>query len=327
MKIDRLIGAACGVALLAGSAAPAFAADWRGWNIHPEGYPNTIALEQFVADVNEKTEGRVTATLFNNGVLGSQPDAIEQVRAGALDFANFNMGPMGPIIPETNVLSLPFLFTGTDQMFKALDGEVGQAFSDAMQEKGLVALAWYDSGARSFYNTKKPIVTPADLEGMKIRVMNNDLYVDMIAALGGNATPMAFAEVLQSLKTGVIDGAENNWPSFESTSHFEEAGFYSLSEHLIIPECVCISTAAWEALSPEDQEIVRQAAIDSAVLQRELWAERSAASRAKVEEAGVQINEVESKAAFQEAMEPLYAAFIDENPDLAGIIEQIRATE
>jgi TRAP-type C4-dicarboxylate transport system substrate-binding protein len=162
---------------------------------------------------------------------------------------------------------------------------------------------------------------------MKIRVMNNDLYVDMIAALGGNATPMAFAEVLQSLKTGVIDGAENNWPSFESTSHFEEAGFYSLSEHLIIPECVCVSTAAWEALSPEDQEIVRQAAIDSAILQRELWAERSAASRAKVEEAGVQINEVDSKAAFQEAMEPLYAAFIDENPDLAPIIEQIRATE
>ena len=326
MTFNRLLGAACTAALIA-SATAVSAADWRGWNIHPEGYPNTVALEQFAEQVTANTEGRVSASVFNNGVLGSQPDAIEQTRAGALDFANFNMGPMGPIIPETNVLSLPFLFTGEDQMHKALDGDVGQIFADAMQAKGLVPLAWFDSGARSFYNTKKPIVTPADLDGMKIRVMNNDLYVDMIAALGGNATPMAFAEVLQSLKTGVIDGAENNWPSFESTSHFEEAGFYSLSEHLIIPECICVSTAAWEALSPEDQEIVRQAAVDAAVVQRELWAERSAQSRAKVEEAGVQINEVESKAAFQEAMAPVYVGFVNENPDLAVIIDTIRGIE
>ena len=319
--------AAMAGAVLLAHAGAAAAEEWRGWNIHPEGYPNTVALEQFAAEVTERTEGRINATVFNNGVLGSQPDAIEQTRNGALDFANFNMGPMGPIVPETNVLSLPFLFTGTEQMHKALDGDIGKQFSDAMAEYGLVSLAWYDSGSRSFYNNKKPIVTPEDVEGMKIRVMNNDLYVQMIDMLGGNATPMAYGEVFQSLKTGVIDGAENNYPSFESSNHFEAAKYYSITEHLIIPECVCIAKASWDELSPEDQAIVREAAVRSAETQRELWAERSKSSREKVEAAGVIVNEVEDKAAFQAAMQPLYARFIEENPDLEPLIRAIQETK
>lgn len=322
MKFSSMVAAAA-IALTIPVAA--LAQDWRGWNIHVEGYPNTVALDQFAAELAETTD--INLQMFHGGVLGSQPDAIEQVRNGALDVGQFNLGPMGPIIPTTNVVSLPFIFNDVPHMFRAMDGEVGKIFEEAMAAEGLVPLAWYDSGARSFYNSERPIMTPADVEGLKVRVMNNDLFVDMIAQLGGNATPMAFGEVYQSLKTGVIDGAENNYPSYESTGHFEVAGFYSISQHLIIPECLCISSDAWNALDADTQEAVRTAARNSAETQRQLWAEREAESRAMVEAAGAKINEVENKVAFQERMAPVYESFIAANPDLASVIEAIRNTQ
>ena len=212
-------------------------------------------------------------------------------------------------------------------MHRALDGEAGDQISVGMAKKGLVALAWYDSGARSFYNTKKPVETPADIEGMKVRVMNNDLYSGMISAMGGNPSPMAFAEVYQSLKTGVVDGAENNWPSYESTGHYEVAGFYSLSQHLIIPECVCINADTFNELSAEDQDMVRTAARESADLQRELWAEREKTSQEKVMAAGVQFNEIPDKSAFQAAMQPVYDTYLADNPDLMPLVDLIRNTD
>ncbi|MGY6566712.1 MAG: TRAP transporter substrate-binding protein [Halomonadaceae bacterium] len=317
----------CAIAVSAGMLAmalPVQADTWRGWNIHPPGYPNTVALEAFAENVTARTEGRIKAQVYNNGVLGDQPDAIEQTRNGVLNFANFNMGPMGPIVKETNVLSLPFIFSSVEHMHEVMDGEIGARFADALAERNLVALSWFDSGERSLYNTKRPIRTPEDVQGLKIRVMNNDLYVDMIEALGGNATPMAYGEVYQSLKTGVLDGAENNYPSFHSSNHYEAAEFYSLTEHLIIPECLCIARSSWEALSAEDQEIVREEAIKASAMQRELWVEGSQASRQVVLDAGIQINEVEDKAVFQQRMEPIYAAFIEANPDLESLIDAIR---
>ena len=320
----RMTTSALALALL---ATPAMAETWRTWAIHPEGYPNVTALESFAEDVAAATEGRIEPQVYPGGVLGAQPDAIEQVRAGAIAVGNFNMGPMGEIVPATNVLSLPFIFRDVDHMHAAMDGEIGQRFSDALSEAGIVALSWMDSGSRSFYNTKKPIVTPADMDGLKFRVMSNDLYVQMVDSLGGNATPMAYGEVYQSLKTGVIDGAENNYPSFESSNHYEVAKYYSITNHLIIPECICVAKSVWDETSPEDQELVREAAIAAAEEQRQLWAERSEASRAQVTEAGVEINEVEDPMAFQEAMEPVYAKFIEANPDLEQLIRDIQAVE
>lgn len=305
---------------------PAMAENWRGWNIHPDGYPNSEALEAFAKSVAEQTEGRIDPQVYNNAVLGDQSDAIEQTRSGALDFANFNMGPMGPIVKETNVLSLPFIFSSVDHMHEVMDGEVGEKFADALAEKNLIALSWFDSGARSLYNTERPVKTPEDVKGLKIRVMNNDLYVDMIEAMGGNATPMAYGEVYQSLKTGVLDGAENNYPSFDSSNHFEVAKYYSLTEHLIIPECLCVAKSSWEALSEEDQEIVREEAIKASQMQRELWVEGASESRQRVLDAGIEINEVEDKSAFQAKMEPVYADFIEANPDLEGLIDAIRSS-
>ncbi|WP_170604322.1 TRAP transporter substrate-binding protein [Ruegeria arenilitoris] len=319
-----LFGAATVVAVLSNSA---FAADWRGWNIHVDGYPNTIAMDKFAELVTEKTDGEINVQMFHGGTLGSQPDAVEQVRAGALEVGNFNLGPIGPIVAEANVVSLPFIFKDVPHMFRVLESEGGEAIAAGMAEKGLTPLAWYDAGARSFYNGTKAINTPADVEGMKVRVMNNDLFTGMIAELGGNPSPMAFAEVYQALKTGVVDGAENNWPSYESTGHFEVAGYYSLSQHLIIPECICINTDTFSALSPEMQSAVREAAEESAELQRQLWAEREAASRTAVEAAGVVVNEVADKAPFQAAMGPVYEAYFSTNPNLRPLVETIQATD
>lgn len=328
MKLSlHLRSALAGALTVAALASPAIAAQWRGWNIHPEGYPNTTAMESFSKAVAKATGGKLTAQVYNGGVLGAQPDAIEQVRAGALDFANFNLGPMGPIVPMTNIVSLPFIFNDVTQMHHVMDGPVGKAFSDAMAQKGIVALSWFDSGSRSFYNTKHPIYTPADVKGLKLRVMDNNLYVQMVAQLGGNATPMAYGEVYQSLKTGVIDGAENNFPSYDSSNHYEVAKYYSVDNHLIIPECLCVSKKSWDKLSASEQAAVQKAAIDAAQLQRELWAKQEEASLKKVEAAGVKVNKVKDVAAFQADMKPIYTKFEKDNPQFTKLIEQIQATK
>ena len=314
-------------ALLASLSTAAQAAEWRGWNIHKPDYPNTVAMDKFAELLKEKSGGAITLKMFHSGTLGTQPDAIEQVRIGGLEIGNFNLGPIGPVAPEANVVSLPFIFRDMAHMHRALDGEAGDQISAGMAKKGLIALAWYDAGARSFYNSKKPIEKPADVSGMKVRVMNNDLYSGMIAALGGNPSPMAFSEVYQSLKTGVVDGAENNWPSYESTGHFEVAGYYSLSQHLIIPECVCINAAVYDGLSDADKALVKEAARESAVLQRELWAKRAESSREKVIKAGVKFNDIPDKAAFQEAMQPVYDKYLGANPDLKPLVELIKNTK
>jgi len=308
-------------------SASAQAVEWKGWNIHKPDYPNTVALDKFAELLDERSNGEITLKLFHSGVLGNQPDAIEQVRIGGLAVGNFNLGPIGPIAPEANVVSLPFIFKDIGHMHRALDGEAGAQISAGMAKKGLVALAWYDAGARSFYNSKKPVTSPADIEGMKVRVMSNDLYSGMISAMGGNPSPMAFAEVFQSLKTGVVDGAENNWPSYESTGHFEVAGFYSNSQHLIIPECVCINADIFNELSAEDQEMVTAAARESADLQRELWEQREISSRDKVVAAGVQFNEIPDKSEFQAAMQPVYDKYLAANPDLVPLVELIQNTD
>ena len=306
------------------AAAPALAAEWRGWNIHVDDYPVSIAMESFMKEITEKTNGEISGKIYHNGVLGDQPDAIEQTRLGAIDFGEFSLGPMGQSIPETNVVSLPFIFKSIPEMYKLMDGAAGEAIGKGMEAKGLVPVGWYDAGARSFYNSIRPINTPEDVKGMKVRVMNNDLFVGMIESMGGNATPMAFAEVFQSLKTNVVDGAENNPPSYESTNHYEVAQFYSLTEHLIIPECLCVSKVAWDKLTPEQQAIVKEAGRTSAELQRKLWAEREKASMEKVIAGGVQVNKVEDKAPFQAAMAPVYEKFLAANPGLTDLVNLIR---
>ncbi|MGD1925426.1 MAG: TRAP transporter substrate-binding protein [Paracoccaceae bacterium] len=317
---------AIGVAAAAGLATVASAADWRAWNIHHDGHPNTAAMDRFAELVNDATNGEITLQVFHGGVLGSQPDALEQVRIGALEIGNFNLGPIGPMVKEANLVSLPFIFKSVPHMFRVLDGEAGDIMANAMAEAGVKPLAWVDAGARSFYS-QKPINSPADVEGLKIRVMNNDLYTSMIAAMGGNPSPMAFAEVQQALKTGVVDGAENNFPSFKNVGHYEVTTHYSLSEHLIIPECICVNTAKFDALSPELQAALRGAAEEAALYQRELWAVQSAQARKDVEAAGVVVNEIADKSPFQNAMGAVYEEYLAANPDMKKLVEIAQSTE
>ena len=309
---------------LALAASSVAAQELRGWNIHVEDYPVSIAMESFAAEIAERTGGELTAKTFHNGVLGSQPDAIEQLRLGVLDFGEFSLGPFGTSVPEANVVSLPFIFPSIPAMYEMMDGEVGEAISEGMRARGVEPLGWYDAGARSFYNSVRPINTPADVEGLKIRVMSNDLFVQMVESMDGNATPMAFAEVYQSIQTGVVDGAENNPPSYESTNHYEVASYYSLTEHLIIPECLCMSKIAFDRLTPEQQTIVKEAGHASALLQRELWQAREAASMEIVEAGGTIVNTIADKGPFQDAMAPVYENFLAANPELTDLVNLIR---
>ncbi len=324
--LSKVTLAVAAAALLFGFSISAQAKEWRGWNIHVAGYPNTVAMDKFAELLKEKSGGKMTVKMYHSGTLGSQPDAIEQLRIGGIEIGNFNLGPLGPIVPEANVVSLPFIFKDVDHMWRVLDGEAGDIINEGMTKYGITPLAWYDAGARSFYNSKKPIMKPEDVAGMKVRVMNNDLYSGMISALGGNPSPMAFAEVYQSLKTGVVDGAENNWPSYESTGHYEVAKYYSLSQHLIIPETLCINAKVWQGLTPEEQKIVKEAAVESAMLQRKLWKEREKASEEKVLAGGVEFNEIPDKSGFQAAMKPVYEKFLKDNPNLKTLVETIQNT-
>lgn len=308
------------------TVAPLAHADWKGWNVHPAGYPVTEGIESFIKNAEKATDGRVSGRVYNGGILGDQNDAIQMLQVGGIQFAEFNLGPIGTMVPEVNVVSLPFIFKDVPHMHRVMDGPVGKELADAMAKKGIIALAWYDSGSRSFYNNEHPITKPSDMKGMKFRVMNNELYVNMVKDMGGNATPMAFSEVYQALKTGVVDGAENNWPSYDSTNHYEVAKYYSLTQHLILPEVLAVSKVAWDKLSPEDQKAVRKAAEDSATLERKLWAERVEKSRAKLVKDGVIVNVIKDKSAFQEKMKPVYAEAEKATPALIPLVKQIQET-
>ncbi len=319
-----LLGAVTGLTLLSGVASAA--ESWRAWNIHHEGHPNTAAMDRFSELVAEKTSGEIEVDVFHGGVLGSQPDALEQVRIGAIEVGNFNLGPIGPMVKEANLVSLPFIFKSVPHMFRVLEGEAGEIVAKAMGDADVLPLAWVDAGARSFY-TQKPINTPDDVKGLKIRVMNNDLYTSMISAMGGNPSPMAFSEVQQALKTGVVDGAENNFPSFKNVGHYEVTTHYSLSEHLIIPECICVNTGKYKSLSPELQAAVKSAAEEAALYQRELWAVQSNEARMEVEKAGIKVNEIADKGPFQDAMVSVYDEYLKANPDMSKLVEIARSTK
>ena len=260
--------------------------------------------------LRERTGGRLDIKVFAGGQLGSERDTLEITTFGGLDMNRVNLAPLNSIEPLTTAPSLPFLFRSTGHMRRALDGAPGEAILASLEPHGLIGLCFYDSGERSFYNRRKPILTPDDMRGMKIRVQNSDLYVAMIKALGADATPMSLGEVYQSLVQGVIDGAENNWPSYESGRHFEAAPYYSLTRHVMAPEILVMSLSRWRKLSPEDRETVRQAAKDSVPYMRTLWDKRVDDARTRLLAAGVMANEVDDLSLFVDRMRPVWERFV-----------------
>jgi tripartite ATP-independent transporter DctP family solute receptor len=311
------------IAIFAALAVAAHAKEFRSADVHPVIYPTVQAVGYMGKLVTERTGGRHGVKVFANGALGSEKDTIEQVRIGALDMIRINVAPMNNVVPETMVPTMPFIFRSTAHMRKVLDGPIGEEILKACEKQGLVGLAFYDSGSRSFYTVKKPIKGLPDMKGMKIRVQQSDLWVAMMQALGANATPMPYGEVYTALKTGLVDGAENNWPSYESSRHFEVAKFYAITEHSLAPEILLFSKKIWDTLGRDDQLVIKQAAKESVPFMRRLWDERELTSRKIVEDGGARIVTVQKKP-FQDAMKPVYDKFITD-PGLKDMIRRIRA--
>ncbi|MGB3723521.1 MAG: TRAP transporter substrate-binding protein, partial [Pacificimonas sp.] len=227
---------------------------------HVYDFPPVQAVVRFGEMLSEKTGGRLKVKMFAGGQLGNERDTLEICKFGGLDFNRVNLAPLNTIEPNTLVPALPFLFSSTQHMRRSMDGPIGDEILASMEQHGLIGLCYYDSGARSFYNTRGPITKPEDMSGLKLRVPGSDLFVGMIKSLGADATPMPLAEVYQSLAQGVIDGAENNWPSYESGRHFEVARYYSLTQHLLAPEMFLMSKISYDRLSAADQQLVRDSA-------------------------------------------------------------------
>jgi tripartite ATP-independent transporter DctP family solute receptor len=323
---NRLLAQLASLATLACLALPAQARDFRSADVHPADYPTVMAVNHMGKLVKERSNGRLGVRVYPTGALGTEKDNIEQLKIGGLDMMRINVAPLNSVVPETIVTGLPFVFRSTEHMRKVLDGPVGEEILAAMASQGLVGLAFYDSGSRSFYTTKKPVRALADMKGLKIRVIQSDLFVAMVQAMGANATPMPYGEVYTALKTGVVDAAENNWPSYESSRHFEAARYYNLSEHSLAPEVLVFSKKVWDTLSKEDQALLRQAARDSVPYMRKLWDEREVKSRKLVEAAGSHVITLANKQEFVDAMAPVYARFAN-TPKLKDLVKRIQDTK
>lgn len=289
-----------------------------------EDYPTTQGAYKFADLVKERTGGRIVISVNAGGILGDEKTVIEQMQFGGVDFARVSLSPLAEFVPRLNVLQMPYLYTGREHMWKVLDGKIGDDFINSFDGSDLVALSWYDAGARNFYSTGKPITKIEDMKGMNIRVQESELMEGMVKALGAIPVPMSYDKVYSALQTGVIDGAENNWPSYESTNHYEVAKYYTIDEHTRVPELQLASQATWEKLSDEDRTIIRECAQESSRYERELWAERERTSEEKVRAAGCQVVELsaEEKARFQEAVASMYGEYCAEYVD---IIDEIVA--
>ena len=322
MKHLTLIAAALAAVAM---CAPAAAKEYRSSDVHPEDYPTVMAVKYMSDIIKQKTGGKDSIKVYTMSQLGGEKDTIEQTKIGALDFVRINVAPMNNICPETMVPTMPFLFRSKEHMRKVLDGPIGDEILKACEKQGFVGLAFYDSGSRSLYTVKKPVKSLADVKGMKIRVQQSDLWVSLLQAMGANATPMPYGEVYTALKVGTVDGAENNWPSYDTSRHFEVAKYYAITEHSMAPEMLLMSKKIYDGLTPDEQKIIRDAAKASVPYMRKLWDEKELESRKKVEAGGAQVIEVDKKS-FSDAMKPVYDKFITD-PKLKDMVQKVQATQ
>ncbi|MCC8026402.1 MAG: TRAP transporter substrate-binding protein [Clostridium sp.] len=289
-----------------------------------EDYPTTQGAYKFAELVREKTGGKIEIQVNAGGLLGDEKTVIEQLQFGGVDFARVSLSPLAEFVPKLNVLQLPYLYNGREHMWNVLEGPIGDDFMNSFGDSDLVALSWYDAGARSFYSSTEPIVSLEDMTGRNIRVQESELMMDTIEALGATPVPMAFGDVYSALQTGEIDGAENNWPSYESTRHYEVAKYFTKDEHTRVPELQLIAQLTWDKLPPEYQVVIRDCAQESALYERQLWEEREKISEEKVRKAGCLVTELPSRemAKFKEAVAPMYEKYCWEYVDIIEAIQK-----
>jgi tripartite ATP-independent transporter DctP family solute receptor len=323
------VGAGFGAAGLAGTLPFGAAAQsktvFKASDVQPPGYPTVAATENLGKKLSEATQGRLSMQMYPSMQLGGEKETIEQTQIGAIQMSRVSVGTMGPIVDDINVINMPFLFKSTAHANKMMDGQIGQELLDkisASPNANLVALCWMDSGARSLYNSKHPIKTIDDIKGLKFRVIGNPIFIDMMNALGGNGVAMGYDQVFSALQTGVIDGAENNMPSYVFSNHYTAAKYVTLTEHLVIPEVLVFSKRIWNTLSADDQNLIKKFAREAQLEERGFWKEYEQKALDKAKAAGSQIIEVADKSPFQNAVKPVWDKY---GPKYQDMIKRIQA--
>ena len=320
----NVLTALIGAALTIGTSASAFAATTlKLSHNHSRDHAVHQAMTQMAKDVKEQTDGDVIIRIYPDAQLGSQRESMELMQNGALDMVKTNAAEMEAFSPDYSVFNLPYLFRDKVHYNSITEGAIGEEILASSRDSGFIGLTYYEAGARSFY-TSKPIHTPEDLKGLKIRVQPSPSAISMVEGLGGSPTPLAYGELYTALQQGVVDAAENNIPSFSLSRHSEVSKFFSLDEHTMVPDVLVISTKSFDGLTPENQNILKTAALDSMELMKELWNKSEKEERAKAEKMGVTFINPD-KAAFAKAVEPMYAELQTSNPELHQLVERIKA--
>ncbi|MDF1585063.1 TRAP transporter substrate-binding protein [Marinimicrococcus flavescens] len=325
MKLRTLSGAVAGLAAVCALSwgGTARALEIKSSDVHAMGYPTTEAIAYMGDLIETWTNGRHTVKIFHSMQLGGEKEALEQVQLGALEMTRVSVGVVGPIVDDFNAFNLPYVFRSIEHMHNVVDGEIGTELLNRLEKGELIGLGYMDAGARSFYNKNRAITSPKDLEGLKIRVMQNPIFVEMMGAMGGAGLPIAFNELYTAMQTGVVDGAENNPPSYSTQKHYEVAGYYSLTEHLIVPEIFVFSKRVWDTLEPLDQQLIRKAAALAVIKERELWRAMEDKSMEELAGLGIKINKDVDKQAFIEATAPVREKFGAKYKDLIARIEKV----
>jgi tripartite ATP-independent transporter DctP family solute receptor len=308
------------------TAMPAAGREFRVADTQSADYPTVQALQFMAQIVEERSGGRHRLHVFHSRQLGEEKETIEQTRIGAIDLNRTNVAPISFLVPVANVLSLPFLFHSFDHLHNVLDQSIGQEILAQFQPHGFIGLTFYDSGARSIYNSVRPVRALADMKGLRIRVQQSSLMSDMIKALGAEPIELPYGQVSTGLSTRLIDGAENNWPSYVTTNHYKLAPYYTLTEHTMSPEVLVMSVPAWESLSSEDRRIFIEAAARSNIFMRSLWTGLEEHSRQQARAAGNTIISDFDRKPFEEAMSVIYdkAAADASTQQLISRIRQIK---
>jgi tripartite ATP-independent transporter DctP family solute receptor len=308
MSYRHFIGAALAAACVALPAAGVAQQKqvWKASDVHPLGYPTVEAIQRMGKKLEAQTNGRISIQMFPSMQLGGEKEMIEQAQVGALQIARISVGAMGPVVDDLNVFNMPFIFRDEQHMRKVIDGPIGQELlerTSSAPTSRLIVLGWMDAGTRNVYSNK-PVTKPADLKGMKIRMMGNPLFVETMNAMGGNGVAMGFNELYSALQTGVVDGAENNPPTLLAQNHYQVSKVYSLTGHLIIPEIFVFSKRNWETLSKDDQELLKKLSREAQLEQRKLWDAYVGEAEAKLKAAGIQFVAAD-KQAFFKATQPV----------------------
>jgi len=291
-------------------------------DVHVADYPTVTAVKWIGETLARETGGRLRLRQYHSGQLGRESEAIDMARFGAIDITRVYAGALNNAFPLTRALCLPYVFDSVAHMRAALDGGVADAVLRGFETRDLVGLAIYDSGARCFYNTRQPIITPQDLQGMKLRVASSDIFIELMRLFGANPTPMSLGDTFSGMETHMIDGAENNMRSFHSSRHFEAAHYWSQSDHSYAPDVLLVSRASLEQLAPDDRQLLLETARASVAVMRTEWDASEGAARAAVTDFGVKTNDVDM-AAFRKAAQPLLQEYL-EQPELATLARRIR---